>query len=99
MLITSIFSFSKTNFSFSVTFILLSANAFNLDLSKILLYGKVLIEFYVPEKDSKYRRMEGKKQLYLRSNNLFCQCFHAHEMGENLISLHSIFCFLFQFQF
>ena len=32
---------SKTNFNFSVTFILLSANAFNLDQSKILLFGIV----------------------------------------------------------
>ena len=33
----------KTNFNFSVTFILLSASAFNLDQSKNLLYGKELI--------------------------------------------------------
>ena len=32
----------ETNFNFSVTFILLSANAFNLDQSKILLFGKEL---------------------------------------------------------
>ena len=30
----------KTNFNFSVTFILLSANAFNLEESKILTFGK-----------------------------------------------------------
>ena len=32
----------KTNFNFSVTFVLSSANAFNLDKSKILSYGKEL---------------------------------------------------------
>ena len=32
----------KTNFNFSVTFIVLSANTFNLDQSKILLFGKGL---------------------------------------------------------
>ena len=32
----------KTNFNFWVTFILLSANAFNLDQPKILLFGKAL---------------------------------------------------------
>ena len=32
----------KTNFKFLVTFILLSANAFNLDRSKILSVGKEL---------------------------------------------------------
>ena len=49
MLVTSIFSFThnvfyplKTNFNFSVTFILSSANAFNLDLTKILSFGKEL---------------------------------------------------------
>ena len=46
MLVTSIFSFNamvstlpKIIFSFSVTFILLSANAFNLDQTKILWLG------------------------------------------------------------
>ena len=33
----------KTNFNFSVTFILPSANDFNLDQSKNLLFGKDLI--------------------------------------------------------
>ena len=33
----------KTNFNFSVTFILSSADAFNLDQSKILLFGKELM--------------------------------------------------------
>ena len=36
----------KTNFKFSVTFILSSANAFNLDQSKILLCGKDLSHVY-----------------------------------------------------
>ena len=35
-------SLPKTNFNFSVTFILLSANAFNLDHFEILLFGKEL---------------------------------------------------------
>ena len=50
VLVTSIFSFSQnvfcpseTNFNFKVKFILLSAKAFNLDLSKILSFGKELI--------------------------------------------------------
>ena len=49
MLVTSIFSFSynvfypcRTNFRFSVTFILSSASAFNLDQSKNLSFGKEL---------------------------------------------------------
>ena len=49
MLVTSIFSFShnvfypsKTNFNFSATFNLSSANAFNLDQSKNLSFGKEL---------------------------------------------------------
>ena len=33
----------KTYFNFSIAFNLLSANAFNLDQSKILLFGKKLI--------------------------------------------------------
>ena len=47
MLETSIFSFSshqETNFNFSVAFILSSANAFNLDQSNILSFGKELNE-------------------------------------------------------
>ena len=51
MLVTSIFSFShsvfflsQANFNFSVTFILSSANAFNLDQFKNLLFGKELKE-------------------------------------------------------
>ena len=35
-------TFPKTNFNFSFTFILSSANAFNLDQSKILSFGKGL---------------------------------------------------------
>ena len=49
MLVTSIFSFShnvfylsKNRFNFSISFILSSANPSNLDLSKILLFGKEL---------------------------------------------------------
>ena len=51
MLVTSIFSFShnvfhptqcKIKVNFSLTFILLSADAFNLDRSKILSFGKEL---------------------------------------------------------
>ena len=50
MLVNSIFSFTqnvfypsqKTNFNFSVTFILTSANALNLDKSKNLSFGKEL---------------------------------------------------------
>ena len=49
MLVTSIFSFSlnvfypfQKKFYFSVTFILLSLNAFNLDQFKILSFGKEL---------------------------------------------------------
>ena len=49
ILVTRIFSFShnvcypsKKNFRFPVTFILSSANAFNLDLSKNLSFGKEL---------------------------------------------------------
>ena len=49
MMVTSIFPFPtmfstlhKTNFKFSVTFIFQSAYAFNLDWSKILLFGKDL---------------------------------------------------------
>ena len=49
MLITSIFSFtryvfypSKNKFNFSVAFILSAENAFNLDQSKILSFGKEL---------------------------------------------------------
>ena len=38
-------SLSNPNFSFCVTIILLSANALNLDLSKILSFGKGLKEF------------------------------------------------------
>ena len=55
MLVTSIFSFSHSvfylspyNFNFSVSFILSSANAFNLGWSKILLFGKQLMHcFYL----------------------------------------------------
>ena len=36
----------KTNFKFSVTFILLSAHAFNLEQSNMLLFGKELIQPY-----------------------------------------------------
>ena len=36
------FTLPKANFSFLLTFMLLSANAFNLDKSKILLCGKEL---------------------------------------------------------
>ena len=50
MLVTSIFYFSlnvffpsNTDFNFSHTSMLLSVNAFNLDQSKILLFGKELI--------------------------------------------------------
>ena len=37
----------KTNFKFSVMFILLSAYAFNLDQSKILSFGKELMGIYI----------------------------------------------------
>ena len=50
MLVTSIFSFShhvfypsQTTFNFSGTIILLSANAFNLNLSKLVSFGELLI--------------------------------------------------------
>ena len=36
----------KRNFNFSVKFILLAANAFNLDRSKILFFGKELTFFF-----------------------------------------------------
>ena len=39
----------KTNFNFSVTFILLSANAFNLDQSKILLFGEELKSLHLQD--------------------------------------------------
>ena len=35
----------KTNFDFSVTFILSSANALNFDQSKVLLFGKELTHY------------------------------------------------------
>ena len=41
----------KTNFNFSVTFILSSTNAFNLDQSKNLLFGKELREINAKEKN------------------------------------------------
>ena len=51
MLVTSIYpfptmfsTFHKTNFKFSVTFILSSANAFDLDKPKILSFGKEIIK-------------------------------------------------------
>ena len=37
------FTLPKTTFNISVTFVLLSANAFNLDQSKILMFGKELM--------------------------------------------------------
>ena len=45
MLVTSVLYCSQNKFHFSVTFILLSANAFNLDQYKILSFGKELITF------------------------------------------------------
>ena len=40
-------SFPKTNFNSLVTFIMLSASAFNLDQFKILLFGKVLSHYNI----------------------------------------------------
>ena len=40
------FAHSKTNFIFSIAINLLSANAFNLEQSKILLFGKELSQIY-----------------------------------------------------
>ena len=50
MMVTSIFSFSYDVFYPQINkfqFILLSANAFNLDQSKILSFGKELKEYFV----------------------------------------------------
>ena len=48
MLVTSIFSFTpEKNSCFKVTFILSSANAFNLDQSKNLLFGKELTLYHI----------------------------------------------------
>ena len=43
---TIIFTLAQTNFNFSVTFILLSPNAFNLDKFKNLSLGKELINIW-----------------------------------------------------
>ena len=45
----------KIIFNFSVTFILLSANAFNLDQSKILSFGKVLSSLFTEHGPYGYR--------------------------------------------
>ena len=45
----------KTGFNFSVTFILLSANAFNLDQSKDLLFGQELKQIVNDKGDSSDR--------------------------------------------
>ena len=65
ILVTSIFSFShnvlypfQNKFSiFSFTYDLLSANAFNLDQYKILLYGKELIHLYNPWYQASHSRI------------------------------------------
>ena len=88
VLVTSTFSpfpkmFStlpKTNFNFSVTFILSSANALKLDQSKILLFGKGLKAFAddnVNMMISVYNRAEntvGKKKILFTSIFSFSHC-------------------------
>ena len=82
MLVTSIFSFShnvfyrfETDFMFSVTFIVSSANAFILDLSKILLFGKELNKLLYNQKFftllliKVLAKISGKKQADAISNN------------------------------
>ena len=76
MLVTSILSFShsvfypsKTNFNLSVTFMLLSASAFNLYQSKYLLFGKDLN--LVPNNPS---LIDPDTQYFF----LFPQCFLSH---------------------
>ena len=69
------------NFNFSVTYILLSANALNLDQSKILLFGKEFILFLSslptspfpappppPQKKKKKRKKKKKKTTLLPHN-------------------------------
>ena len=46
---------SKSNFNFSVTFILLSANAFTLDHPKILSFGKGLTHYQMTNYSSKLK--------------------------------------------
>ena len=78
---------SNTNFNFSVTFILSSANAFNLDKSKILLSGKGLKSNYLvlPQMLLKYihslclqpnfPRPHHLIEFCFRSSNAKCLCF------------------------
>ena len=62
MLVTSIFSFShsvfylsQTNFRLFIYIILLSANAFSLDQSKILLFGKQLNPLFIEHGSNQYQ--------------------------------------------
>ena len=80
MLVTSIFFFShncilsRTNFAIWITFNLSSANALNLEWSKILLFGKELTHYYTtPHFDALNTYSCGKhcKKQFL----LFSQCF------------------------
>ena len=82
MLVTSIFYFShnvfcpsQTNFKFSITFILSFVNAFNLDQSKILLFGKELrmVGEYQPRLQSDLDLHHFQKQRCCAWSPYICQ--------------------------
>ena len=61
----------KTNLNFSVTFILSSTNAFNLDQSQILLFDKEIIACFFTRSSDSAEEMDGSKQKYQRTSNVY----------------------------
>ena len=90
----------KTNFSFSVTFILSSASAFNLDQSKNLSFGKWLRKMYCNNRDGKmnqhfnYRISRGSNYLKFKlpEKNNFTFHIISKFTIQILLWLYSITC-------
>ena len=64
-------TFPKQNLNFSFTFVLLSANAFNLDQSKILSFGKELKCLQLHGTSSKFKSTFILKNFTHRNKNIY----------------------------
>ena len=62
---------AKTSFNFSNKFILSSANAFNLDQSKILSYGEELIE--KQHRESNSNKGNNSRKIYSTTSKIRCE--------------------------
>ena len=99
MLVTSIFSFPtmfstlhKTNFKFSVIFILSSANAFNLGKPKILSFGnglKIILLFYFQSLFPTRRHTETSAQCLVNGNTVCVDVLTTSLYASSVTSSHA----------